>query len=129
MAVLEFSTREQAKSVPDPKHIWHRLENKKFPWVAFTGSDIPVVGQDRPRVSKWAFVEACIAAGINEAQIDAAVATLSLRRQRLYRLASEIDRDWPIAGAIRTAITPTPPTAGVWNNIFIAANSLYPEKI
>ncbi len=110
-----------ANAVAYPKHIW--IDGKEI--VVFTEADIPVP-DFRPTVTKWQFVQACVDAGITEAQIDAAVLTLTAKRQRWYRLTNVIDRDNQASSGIRTSILPTPPTPQAWNAIFIAAASLDP---
>lgn len=89
-----------------------------------TGDDVITV-DFRPTVTKWQFVQACVDAGITEAQLDTAVATLTAKRQRFWRLTTVIDRDNQISSGIRTALTPVPSPAA-WNTIFLAAAALDP---
>lgn len=110
-----------AKAVDDPKHIW--IDGKTI--VVFTDGDIPNTDM-RPTVSKWQFVQSCVDAGVTEAQIDAAVLTLTAKRQRFWKHTNVIDRDNPISTGIRSSILPTPPTPQAWNAIFLAAASLDP---
>jgi len=112
-----------ASAVADPKHIW--IDGNVI--VCFTGADIPVF-DPRPTVSKWQFVQACAAAGISEAQLDAAVALLTPKRQRFWRLGPPIDRDNPFSSRLRTNLTPVP-TPAAWNAIFLAAAALDPLTV
>lgn len=110
-----------ANAVPDPKYIW--IDGKNI--VVFTSGDIPSVDL-RPTVTKWQLIQACVDAGVTEAQIDAAVLTLTAKRQRFWKHTNIIDRDNPISTGIRSSILPTPPTPQAWNAIFLAAAALDP---
>ena len=110
--------RSLAAAVPDPKHVWDD-GHKVF---VYTGSDIPSI-DPRPTVTKWQLVQACAAAGISEAQIDASVALLTAKRQRRWKYCDLIDRDSPLSSNMRTNMTPVP-TPKQWNAIFLAAAAL-----
>ena len=92
-------------------------------WESRTDED--VIADLRPTVTKWQLVQACVDAGITEAQLDAAVALLTNKRQRFWRLADRIDRDNPFASVLRTNLVPVP-TPAAWNAIFLAASQLNP---
>jgi hypothetical protein len=55
----------------------------------YTGADV-VTFDPRPTVSKWQFVQACVDAGITEAQLDAAVALLTCPRSNSSGLECSI---------------------------------------
>ena len=93
----------------------------------YTGADV-VTFDPRPTVSKWQFVQACVDAGITEAQLDAAVALLTNKRQRFWRLGPPIDRDNPFSSALRTKLVPVP-TPAAWNALFLAAAELDPLTV
>jgi hypothetical protein len=80
----------------------------------------------RPTVSKWQFVQACADAGITEAQLDAAVALLTPKRQRFWEYSQILDRDNPFSS--RAAHQPRRPfqRPPQWNAIFLAAAALDP---
>jgi len=126
MAIQYFATKVEAESVPNSQLSWCIVNNGK-PWCAATGDDIVI--DLRPTVTKWQFIQACVDAGITETQLDAAVATLTTKRQRFYNYTNIIDRDNPMSGLLRQAILPTPPTVKVWNAIFLAASQLNPLSV
>lgn len=105
-------------------HIWI-VPAEKTVWLE-TDEDAPVLIDPRPTVTKWQFIQACAEAGVTEAQIDAAVLTLTAKRQRFWKYTNIIDRDNPISTGIRSSILPTPPTPQAWNAIFRAAAALDP---
>jgi hypothetical protein len=93
----------------------------------YTGADAPVF-DPRPTVSKWQLIQACADAGITEDQLDAAVALLTNKRQRFWRLGPPIDRDNPFSSALRTKLVPVP-TPAAWNALFLAAAALDPATV
>lgn len=95
-------------------------------WESRTDED--VIADLRPTVTKWQLVQACSDAGISEAQIDTAVALLTAKRKRFWRLTDRIDRDNPFASVLRTNLVPVP-TPAAWNMIFIAASQLNPLEV
>lgn len=112
-----------ANAVPDPKHIW--IDPPII--MVFSGADVPAV-DPRPTVTKWQLVQACADAGITEAQIDASVSLLTVKRQRFWRHTNLIDRDNPFSSNLRTSMVPVP-TPAQWNAIFIAASVLNPLDV
>ncbi len=126
MVIKYFKTKAEAESVPNSQLSWCLVKDGK-PWSAAT--DEGIIEDQRPTVTKWQFVQACADAGITEAQLDAAVATLTAKRQRFYKYTDVLDRDNPMSGLLRRAILPTPPTVNVWNAIFVAASQLDPLKV
>ena len=125
MAITYFRTKAEAEAVPGAQVSWCIVKDGK-PWAAATDEDI--IQDLRPTVSKWQLVQALVDAGFTEAQIDAAVATLTVKRQRFWKYTSIIDRDNPFASGLRSAL-PGPPSPGVWNGIFLAAAALDPLKV
>ena len=135
MAKLTFSgpTREAdaeaaraaAVLAGDPAHV-HVIPAGQIIRV-YTGADV-VTFDPRPTVTKWQLVQACADAGITEAQLDSAVALLTNKRQRFWRLADRIDRDNPFASVLRTHLVPVP-TPSAWNAIFLAAAALDPLTV
>ena len=135
MAKLTFSgpTREAdaeaaraaAVLAGDPAHV-HVIPAEQIIRV-YTGADV-VTFDPRPTVTKWQLVQACADAGITEAQLDSAVALLTNKRQRFWRLADRIDRDNPFASVLRTNLVPVP-TPSAWNAIFLAAAALDPLTV
>jgi hypothetical protein len=124
MAIIVFQNTSEgrvlAAAVADPKHMWFDGRNI----VVYTGVDIQNI-DPRPTVSKWQLIQACADAGITEAQIDAAVLTLTNKRQRFWKHTDIIDRDNPFSTGLRNALTPVP-TPNQWNAIFVAAAALDP---
>ena len=108
-----------------PVHV-HVIPAEKIIRV-YTGADV-VTFDPRPTVTKWQLVQACADAGITEAQLDSAVALLTNKRQRFWRLADRIDRDNPFASVLRTNLAPVP-TPSAWNAIFLAAAALDPMTV
>ena len=108
-----------------PVHV-HVIPAEKIIRV-YTGTDV-VTFDPRPTVSKWQFVQACADAGITEAQIDAAVALLTAKRQRFWKHTQIIDRDNPFSSGLRSNLTPVP-TPAAWNAIFLAAAALDPLTV
>ena len=125
MAITYFRTKAEAEAVPGAQVSWCIVKDGK-PWAAATDEDI--IQDLRPTVSKWQLVQALVDAGFTEAQIDTAVATLTVKRQRFWKYTSIIDRDNPFASGLRAAL-PGPPTPNTWNAIFIAAFALNPLKV
>jgi len=126
MAIQYFKTKAEAEAVPGAQISWCIVNDGK-PWAAATG--VNIIADLRPTVTKWQFVQACADAGFTEAQLDAAVLTLTPKRQRFWKYIDKLDRDNPISGLLRQAILPTPPTVNQWNAIFIAAAGLDPLKV
>ena len=126
MAIQYFATKAQAEAVPNSQLSWCIVGDGK-PWAALTGENIII--DPRPTVTKWQFVQACADAGFTEAQLDAAVLTLTPKRQRFWKYLDKLDRDNPMSGLLRQAILPTPPTVNQWNAIFIAAAGLDPLQV
>ena len=126
MTIQYFATKTEAEAIPGAQVAWCIVKDNK-PWSAATDEDI-VITDLRPTVSKWQLVQALVDAGFTEAQIDAAVATLTVKRQRFWKYTNIIDRDNPFASGLRSAL-PGPPSPGVWNGIFLAAAALDPLKV
>jgi len=126
MAIQYFKTKAEAEAVPGAQISWCIVNDGK-PWAAATG--VNIIADLRPTVTKWQFVQACADAGFTEAQLDAAVLTLTPKRQRFWKYIDKLDRDNPISGLLRQAILPTPPTVNQWNAIFVAAAGLDPLKV
>jgi hypothetical protein len=125
MAIQYFKTKPEAEAVPNAQVSWHIVKDGK-PWAAATGEDI--VADLRPTVTKWQLVQACADAGIAEAQIDTAVATLTPKRQRFWKYTNVIDRDNPFSSGLRSNLVPVP-TPQTWNAIFVAAAALDPLRV
>lgn len=125
MAVQYFKTKAEAEAVPNSQISWCIVKDGK-PWAAATDTDI--VADIRPAVTKWQLVQACVDAGITEAQIATAVATLTAKRQRFWSLTNVIDRDNPMSSGLRSAL-PGPPTGLQWSAIFLAAAALDPLNV
>ena len=119
------AARAAAVLAGDPVHV-HVIPAEQIIRV-YTGADV-VTFDPRPTVTKWQLVQACADAGITEAQIDTAVALLTNKRQRFWRLADRIDRDNPFASVLRTNLVPVP-TPSAWNAIFLAAAALDPMTV
>jgi len=119
------SARAAAVLAGYPVHV-HVIPAEKIIRV-YTGADV-VTFDPRPTVTKWQLVQACADAGITEAQLDSAVALLTNKRQRFWRLADRIDRDNPFASVLRTNLVPVP-TPSAWNAIFLAAAALDPMTV
>ena len=81
-----------------------------------------------PTFLPFPFFPSFFYSGISEAQLDAAVALLTPKRQRCGRLGPPIDRDSPFSSGLRTKLTPVP-TPAAWNAIFLAAAALYPLTV
>ena len=125
MAIIYFKTKAEAEAIPGAQVSWCIVKDGK-PWAAATDENI--IQDLRPTVSKWQLVQALVDAGFTEAQIDTAVATLTVKRQRFWKYTNIIDRDNPFASVLRAAL-PGPPTPNTWNAIFIAASGLDPLKV
>ena len=119
------AARAAAVMAGDAAHV-HVIPAEKIIRV-YTGPDV-VTFDPRPTVTKWQFVQACVDAGISEAQIDAAVALLTPKRQRFWRLGPPIDRDNPFSSVLRTNLVPVP-TPAAWNALFLAAAALDPATV
>lgn len=124
MAITRHATKTDAEATGGQVS-WVFDSNGKN-WEAHTGSD--AYEDPRPTVSKWQLIQACADAGITEAQIDAAVLTLTSKRQRFWKYTNVIDRDNPMSSGLRTALTPVP-TPNRWNAIFLAASELDPLRV
>ena len=121
MAITRFATKAAAEATGG--QVSWVFDKSGTPWEARTDTD--VISDPRPTVSKWQLVQACADAGITEAQIDAAVLTLTNKRQRFWKYTDIIDRDNPFSTGLRNALTPVP-TPNQWNAIFVAAAALAP---
>ena len=119
------AARAAAVLAGDAAHV-HVIPAEKVIRV-YTGADV-VTFDPRPTVTKWQFVQACVDAGITEAQIDTAVAMLTSKRQRFWRHTQVIDRDNPFSSVLRTNLVPVP-TPSAWNAIFLAAAALDPMTV
>ena len=127
MSIEYFATHAEAQAAADASGgKVARVLSPGNPWEVRSGSD--AVADLRPTVTKWQLVQACADAGISEAQIDAAVALLTNKRQRFWRLTDRIDRDNPFASVLRTNLVPVP-TPAAWNAIFLAASKLNPLEV
>ena len=121
MAIARFATKAAAEATGG--QVSWVFDKNGTPWEARTDTD--VITDPRPTVSKWQMIQACSDAGITEAQIDAAVLTLTNKRQRFWKYTNIIDRDNPFSTGLRNALTPVP-TPNQWNAIFVAAAALDP---
>lgn len=121
MAIARFATKAAAEATGG--QVSWVFDKNGTPWEARTDTD--VITDPRPTVSKWQLIQACSDAGITEAQIDAAVLTLTNKRQRFWKYTNIIDRDNPFSTGLRNALTPVP-TPNQWNAIFVAAAALDP---
>ena len=119
------AARAAAELAGDAAHV-HVIPAEKVIRV-YTGADV-VTFDPRPTVSKWQFVQACAEAGISEAQLDAAVALLTPKRQRFWEHSQILDRDHPFPSRLRSNLTPVP-TPAQWNAIFLAAAALDPLTV
>lgn len=119
------AARAAAVLAGDAVHV-HVIPAEKIIRV-YTGSDV-VTFDPRPTVSKWQFVQACVDAGISEAQLDAAVALLTPKRRRFWEYSQILDRDNPFSSGLRTNLVPVP-TPSQWNAIFLAAAALDPLTV
>jgi len=124
MAITRFATKAEAEATGG--QITWVFDDSGKPWEVRTDSDI--VADLRPTVTKWQLVQACVDAGITEAQIDAAILTLTNKRQRFWKYTNIIDRDNPFSTGLRNALTPVP-TPNQWNAIFVAAAALDPLAV
>ncbi len=116
------AARAAAVLAGDAAHV-HVIPAEKVIRV-YTGADV-VTFDPRPTVTKWQFVQACVDAGITEAQLDAAVALLTPKRRRFWEYSQILDRDNPFSSGLRTNLVPVP-TPSRWNAIFLAAAALDP---
>ena len=119
------AARAAAVLAGDAAHV-HVIPAEKIIRV-YTGADV-VTFDPRPTVTKWQFVQACVDAGITEAQLDAAVALLTPKRRRFWEYSQILDRDNPFSSGLRTKLTPVP-TPAQWNAIFLAAAALDPLTV
>ena len=124
MAIQRFATKAAAE-ITGGQVSWV-FDKNGTPWEART--DVDMIADPRPTVTKWQLVQACADAGITEAQIDASVALLTTKRQRFWKYTNVIDRDNPFSSNLRTNLTPVP-TPNQWNAIFIAAAALDPLAV
>jgi hypothetical protein len=121
MAIQRFSTKAAAEATGG-QVVWVFADSGRN-WESRTDSDF--VADPRPTVTKWQLVQACADAGITEAQIDASVALLTAKRQRIWKYCDLIDRDSPLSSNLRANLTPVP-TPNQWSAIFVAAAALDP---
>ena len=119
------AARAAAELAGNATHV-HVIPAERLIYV-YTAEDVQVF-DPRPTVSKWQFVQACVNAGITEAQLDAAVALLTPKRRRFWEYSQILDRDNPFASGLRTNLVPVP-TPSQWNAIFLAAAALDPLTI
>ena len=119
------AARAAAVLAGDAAHV-HVIPAEKIIRV-YTGADV-VTFDPRPTVTKWQFVQACVDAGITEAQLDAAVALLTPKRRRFWEYSQILDRDNPFSSVLRTNLAPVP-TPAQWNAIFLAAAALDPLTV
>ena len=119
------AARAAAELAGDAAHV-HVIPAEKIIRV-YTGPDV-VTFDPRPTVTKWQFVQACVDAGISEAQIDAAVALLTPKRRRFWEYSQILDRDNPFSSVLRTNLVPVP-TPAAWNALFLAAAALDPATV
>lgn len=121
MAITRYATKAEAEATGG--QVSWVFDGNGNNWEVRTDSD--VIADPRPTVTKWQFIQACVDAGITEAQLDASVALLTNKRQRFWKYTNIIDRDNPFSSNLRTNLVPVP-TPNQWNAIFIAAASLDP---
>jgi hypothetical protein len=119
------AARAAAELAGDAAHV-HVIPAEHLIYV-YTAEDVQVF-DPRPTVSKWQFVQACVDAGITEAQLDAAVELLTAKRQRFWKHSQIIDRDNPFSSGLRKKLVPVP-TPSEWNAIFLAAAALDPLTV
>ena len=112
-------------TTPPPDRGFYKINDTTTGHVGKLVMSDPVSG---PTVTKWQFVQACVDAGITEAQIDTAVALLTAKRQRFWKHTQIIDRDNPFSSGLRSNLTPVP-TPAAWNAIFLAAAALDPLTV
>lgn len=123
MSVQYFNTFTEARAVPGPSVIaWIGPRNI----VVRTGADIPQTNTAELVVTAWQLREALFQAGKLD-EVEAAVATQSAMRQRLWANSATFGRDWRAMENIKNKI------AGMnsedWTAIFIAAQSLTPDSV
>ena len=119
MAITRYATKAAAEATGG--QVSWVFDDSGKPWEARTGSD--VYDDLRPTVTKWQFIQACVDAGITEAQLDAAVALMTPKRKRFWAHTGKLDRDNPFSSGLRTNLVPVP-TPQEWNAIFLAASQL-----
>jgi hypothetical protein len=124
MAITRFATKEEAEATGG--QITWVFDADGNNWEVRTDSD--TYEDLRPTVTKWQFVQACVNAGITEAQLDAAVALMTPKRKRFWAYTGKLDRDNPFSSGLRTNLTPSP-TPKEWSAIFLAASELDPLKV
>ena len=124
MAITRFATKEEAEATGG--QITWVFDADGNNWEVRTDSD--TYEDLRPTVTKWQFVQACVNAGITEAQLDAAVALMTPKRRRFWAHTGKLDRDNPFSSGLRTNLTPSP-TPKEWNAIFLAASELDFSKV
>lgn len=124
MAITRFATKEEAEATEG--QITWVFDADGNNWEVRTDSDM--YEDLRPTVTKWQFVQACVNAGITEAQLDAAVALMTPKRKRFWAYTGKLDRDNPFSSGLRTNLTPSP-TPKEWNAIFLAASELDFSKV
>jgi hypothetical protein len=124
MAITRFATKEEAEATEG--QITWVFDADGNNWEVRTDSD--TYEDLRPTVTKWQFIQACVDAGITEAQLDAAVALMTPKRKRFWAYTGKLDRDNPFSSRLRTNLTPSP-TPKEWNAIFLAASELDFSKV
>ena len=124
MAITRHTTKVAAEATGG-QIVWVFATDGKN-WEARTDSD--VYEDLRPTVTKWQFIQACVDAGITEAQLETAVALMTPKRKRFWAHTGKLDRDNPFSSGLRTNLTPNP-TPKEWNAIFLAASELDFSKV
>ena len=124
MAITRYATKAEAEATGG--QVSWVFDGNGNSWEVRTDSD--VYEDLRPTVTKWQFVQACVNAGITEAQLDAAVALMTPKRKRFWAYTGKLDRDNPFSSGLRTNLTPSP-TPKEWNAIFLAASGLDFSKV
>ena len=124
MAITRFATKAAAEAVGG--QVSWVLDSKGNNWEVRTDADMYV--DLRPTVTKWQFIQACVDAGITEAQLTTAVGLMTPKRQRFWAHTGKLDRDNPFSSGLRTNLVPSP-TPQEWNAIFLAASQLDFSKV
>lgn len=119
MAITRFATKAEAEAI-EGQLSWV-FDQDGNNWEVRTDADMYV--DLRPTVTKWQFIQACVDAGITEAQLETAVALMTPKRKRFWAYTGKLDRDNPFSRGLRTNLTPNP-TPKEWNAIFLAASQL-----
>lgn len=124
MAIIRFATKEEAEAAGG--QLTWVFDPDGNNWEVRTDADM--YDDLRPVVTKWQFIQACVDAGITEAQLETAVALMTPKRKRFWAHTGKLDRDNPFSSGLRTNLTPNP-TPKEWNAIFLAASQLDPFKV